>query len=385
MEERSTTTRAAAPAATGRAAGRVLFVPVSGGDGSGELQRCRLLADALHAASPGLQPHFLLAPGAPGVPWPATRLAGPPTRAVAGVVEAVAALRPSVVVFDGNARVAALAAARRAGARTVLISSRPSARRRGFRLRRMARLDEHWLVGADLAPARCWREHLAALACRRVAVRRFATLFTPPQPAAGLLQRLGLARPFVVACPGSGRHAVDGRTSADVFGEAAAALAAAGVATVAVGAVAPPPARSAGDLANGELMGLLEQAEAALLGGGSLLVQALALGVPVVAVPLQGEQAARVRWLADRGAVAALPAGEPGAMAASVADLVRDGARRRALRAAAASLGLRNGLPEAVQALARLARAPGTLPAAAPPAPAPNAQEPTPARWPPLP
>src|SRR5690606_40599213 len=97
----------------------------------------------------------------------------------------------------------------------------------------------------------------------------------------------------------------------------------------------------------------------------------LALGVPVGAVPLQGEQAARVRWLADRGAVAALPAGEPGAMAASVADLVRDGARRRALRAAAASLGLRNGLPEAVQALARLARAPGTMPAAAPPPPPP--------------
>src|SRR5690606_25593416 len=181
------------------------------------------------------------------------------------------------------------------------------------------------------------------------------------------------------------RHAVDGRTSADVFGEAAAALAAAGVATVAVGAVAPPPARSAGDLANGELMGLLEQAEAALLGGGSLLVQVVALAGRVVAVPWQGGRAARVRWPADRGAVAALPAGEPGAMAASVADLVRDGARRRALRAAAASLGLRNGLPEAVQALARLARAPGTMPAAAPPPPPPPPPGPPPPPRPPPP
>ncbi|MBB1087188.1 hypothetical protein H4F99_01660 [Lysobacter sp. SG-8] len=336
---------------------RILFVPVSGGAGSGEVQRCRLLADALVAAHPLLQPHFLLAEGTPALPWPTTTLPASPTRAVTEVVAAIEALRPAVVLFDGNTRVKALDATRRVGAKVVLLSSRPSARDRGFRARRMARLDAHWLVGAELLGAGGWHERVARWRHPRVEVRRFATLFSPPADTGAVQARCGVAPPYVVVCHGGGRHRVGDRDAAGLFGEAASRVAAGGLATVAVGAEGAAPAVSIDALPNAELMALLQGADAALLAGGSLLVQALSLGTPVLALPMQDEQAARVRWLADAGAVRATRDTAPAALAEGLAALARDADARASLRAATARLGLRNGLPDAVDALARLAGA----------------------------
>lgn len=334
---------------------RVLFVPVSGSEGSGEVQRCRLLADALHARWPSAEPHFLLANGAPAVPWPTSTLSASPTRAVPEVVAAIERVRPAVVVFDGNTRVAALRAARRVGARVVLLSSRTSARDRGFRWRRTARLQEHWLVGADLLPEGGWREKLARWRYPAVVVRRFATLFAPPADADALLQRLAIRRPYAVLCAGGGRQMLDGESAAQRFGSTAAALARRGLTAVAVAAPTVAPAIDAGELPNAELMALLAQADVALLGGGSLLVQALALGTPTLALPLQAEQAARVAWLDRAGAVLTATASAPEALAEALLRLQADGPARARLRSQAEALGLANGLPAAAAALAKLA------------------------------
>jgi len=334
---------------------QILFVPVSGSAGSGEVQRCSLLADTLHASAPGITSHFLLADGAPAVAWPVTTLTGSPTRAIAEVQAAIRDIRPTVVVFDGNARVATMKTARAVGARVVLVSSRPSARRRGFRLRRMACLCEHWLVGADVGAARGWRERVGKWAQPGVAVRRFSTLFAPPGPRPGKPGPPGLAGPYVVVCPGSGQHLLADCSSAELFGQAATILAAEGVTTVAVAAPAAPPAIDAGSLDNATLMALLARADAALLGGGSLLVQALALGVPVLALPLQDEQASRVAWLAGRDAVVQASAADAKALAGELHDLFADAPERGRLQRAAAALELRNGLDEAVAALVALA------------------------------
>lgn len=342
----------------------LLFVPVSGSHGSGEVQRCRLLAEALQAGWPTAEPHFLLASGTPPVHWPTTTLSASPTRAVPEVVSAIQALRPTVVVFDGNTRVAALRAARGVGARVVLLSSRPSARDRGFRWRRMAHLHEHWLVGADLLASGDWRERLARWRHPHVVVRRFATLFAPPVDAGPLLQRLGVSRPYAVLCPGGGRHAVDGESASQRFGAAATVLARRGLGAVAVAAPAAPPAVDAGELPNAELMALLSQADVALLGGGSLLVQALAVGTPTLALPLQAEQAARVRWLDRAGALVTATSSAPDALAEGLLRLQSDASTRARLRAQAEALGLANGLPAAAAALARLAGLPSD---AAPP------------------
>ena len=187
-------------------------------------------------------------------------------------------------------------------------------------------------------------------------MRRFATLFSPPVDAAPLLQRFGLQPDdaFAVVCAGGGGHA----DASTLFGDAATQLAHGGLATIAVGVRASTPAIEVPSLPNADLMALLATARVALLAGGSLLVQALALAVPSVAVPLQREQAARVRWLAAAGAVHAVP---PTASAQELADALRaladDADGRARLQQAARRLGLENGLDAAVAALAQLAGA----------------------------
>jgi hypothetical protein len=338
---------------------RVLFIPVSGGDGSGEVERCRLLAQALrdsvrNGGRADTDIHFLLAARAADIPEPATRLPDSPTRAVADVVEAIAALRPDVVVFDGNTRVAALRAARDVGARTILLSSRPSARDRGLRWRRMALLDEHWLLGADLQGPPGLRERLARRRYPRVAVRRFATIFAEPADADALLARLGLAPPYVVLCPGGGGHVIDGVPADALVGAVAAELARGGVRTLAVATRGAVPAMEIARLPNAELMAVLSRAQAALLGGGSLLLQALALRVPVLALPLQAEQRARVAWLQRAGAVAVARGSDPAGLAAQLRGLHASPDDIAALRRGIDALGLRNGLGEAVAALRAL-------------------------------
>ena len=332
---------------------RVLFVPVSGSAGSGEVQRCRLLAQSLQHGWPRAEPHFLLADGTADVGFATTLLSASPTRVPQEVAEAIGRLRPALVVFDGNTRVAALVAARNAGARTVLVSSRPSARDRGFRWRRMARLDAHWLVGAELRGEPAWRERFARWRFPQVQVRRFATVFASPEPAAALLQELGLAsdRPFAVVCAGGGGHA----GAAAVFGQAATELARSGLATVAVGMHAEAPAISMAELPNARLMGLLASARVALLAGGSLLVQALSVGTPTLAVPLQDEQAARVSWLAECGAVGIATDERAKSLAEAVRALADDHQARTRLQQACRALGLDNGLDPMTRALAEFA------------------------------
>ena len=189
---------------------------------------------------------------------------------------------------------------------------------------------------------------------------RYATLFAPPAPVDALRLRCGLppGAVYAVVCTGGGRHVLgDGRDASALFGAAATALARHGIATIAVACDASAPAHVLPRLPNAELMGLLADARVALLAGGSLLAQALALEVPSLAVPLQGEQAARVRWLAARGAVRTAPSPSPDALADALQALADDDAARAVLRAGARALGLRNRLDDAVAALAALAGA----------------------------
>lgn len=337
--------------------GSVLFIPVSGGAGSGEVQRCKLLANALAQHSPRATPRFVLAKGTSSPGWPTTTIAASPTQAVVEVIAAIESLQPDVVVFDGNTRVAALDAARSAGARTVLISSRPSARDRGFRWRRMARLDAHWLIGIDLlVSAPGWRERLARLLFPRVAVRRHATLFANPAALASLLSRLGIKSPYVVVCPGGRGHRIAGQPAHEIFARVADIVAERSLPVVAVMAPGTGPALHLEALPNAELMALLAAADAALLGGGSLLVQALALGTPVLTVPLQREQEQRVAWLLQRGYVHTLSDGSADTIADELLALAKDANARQALHDRLLTLGLNNGLDTAVHELAQLAQ-----------------------------
>lgn len=338
---------------------RVLYAPVAGGEGSGERVRCEAVAAAVARHAPGAV-QALAGPVAPGLAeldW--LRLPASPTRAPAQLAEAIDRFRPDWLVFDSNARTAVLRHARRQGIGTVFIASRPRAVRRALSLQRPGRFDEVWLVEAlpPVGMAALLRQLRRALSGRS-RVTRWSSLHLAPDPgaAARRLASLGLAPgEFLLSCPGGGGYRRDGLASGEWLAQAAAlAGARLGLPVLALAAPAAPAGTHRLDrVEQPELLALAGLARAALVGGGSLLVQAVTEGVPCVAVPWQAEQQQRVLRMARQDLACAAGASLE-ATAACLQRLAADPALRLRRQRAIAMAGLGNGLPEAATMLARL-------------------------------
>lgn len=343
--------------------GGLLFIPVSGGGGSGELQRARLLARAARARWPrapiAICGEAQALSALPADAFETLPLPASPTRCTVAVRALIAARRPALVVFDSTARPAQLAAARDAGAGIVYLSSRPSARGRGFRPGAFTRIDEHWSVEFDPAGRlpNLWQR--ACLRWRPALRWRPLGALAEPADSAQLPApvRAHLARgASALWCPGGGGGRIEALDAPAAF---AAAAERAGVRAIVVRADRPAGSTDAqgelmvcGPLPNAALMALLPRVEFAVLGAGSLLLQALAAGTACAAVALASDQPARLRQLAAAGAVRTCePAIDTLARAATA--LAGDRAGRACLRERAAALGLRNGLPAALDAMAR--------------------------------
>lgn len=348
--------RAAAP--PGRPA-RVLYAPVAGGEGCGERLRCEAIAAAVARLAPDAEQALAgpVRPGLPGLHW--LPLPASPTRAPAQLAEALARFRPDWLVFDGNARSLVLRQARLQGTATVFIASRPTAVRRALPLRRPCRFDRVWLV-EPVPPAgvdrllMTVREGLAG--ARRV--QRWSSLHRPPDDEAALARLAGLGiapGAFLLSCPGGGGYRRDGMPSGAWLALAAArAGQRLGLPVLALAAAtAPPGTHLLGRLEQPELLALARLSRAALLGGGSLLVQAITEGVPCVAVPWQAEQRRRIAQLARRG-LACAGGDDIDATAGRLQRLAEDPELREQRRRAIASAALDNGLQQAAQALAGL-------------------------------
>lgn len=302
------------------------------------------------------------ASGIVAIPLPAS-----PTRSTREVMQAIAELRPDVVIFDSTARTQQLRAASRIGARVVYLSSRPSARARGFKLGALRWIDEHWSV--ELAEGRSvlsvWQRCLLHWK-RGLVWRPLSTLFESPSALAWQPQLAAFVAggDFVLACPGGGGGQLDGNSAAQVYANAALQLSSAGIRMVLVRADWPDGrldcqdrCLQVGALPNAQLMALVGAARVCLLGAGSVLPQALAMGAPCVAAALMPDQRPRLSLLANAGAVlAATPVTE------SLADQARvlwsDESARHTLQQQAQRLGLRNGLDEALAALSSSKPAP---------------------------
>ncbi|MBX3726118.1 MAG: hypothetical protein KF823_09390 [Xanthomonadales bacterium] len=344
---------------------RVLYAPVAGGEGSGERLRSEAIAAAVAQLAPDTEQALAgpIEPGVRGVAW--LPLPDSPTRAPAELIQAIARFRPDWLVFDGNVRSAVLGEARRRGLSTVFIASRPSAVRRALPLRRRCRFDRVWLL--ETAPpegmARLVMKIRESLAGPHK-VRRWASLHRAPDDAAALdrLARLGIAPgAFLLSCPGGGGYRRDGMPSGAWLAQAAArAGARLGLPVLALAAAsAPAGTHLLGRLEQPELLALVRLSRAALLGGGSVLVQAITEGALCVAVPWQAEQRRRIERLARRD-LACAGIGDIDATAERLQRLAQDPALRAQRTRAIASSALGNGLQEAAAALAALpVRQPG--------------------------
>ncbi|MFO1406430.1 MAG: hypothetical protein U1F08_02720 [Steroidobacteraceae bacterium] len=357
------------------AAPRILFVPVSGPGGAGEYFRCLAFARAAGRRWPGASISFVMSRAAPQVsqvPYPVHLVDRSPTRETAAVARILAEVRPDVVVFDSAGRVAQCRRARELGARTVFVSSRPSTRRRGFALRRLWALDQHWIVAPRFLGGTAGPLERLKLALAPHCTAVFLEVIHEPVDEEGtraLEARLGIDRGrYVVVCPGGGGHATDGRDPSRVYLEAAARVGAAtGLPVVAVlgspagGAHFGPGDSPAGvhvvdTLPNGVLMGLLHGAHVGIVNGGSLLVQSIAASLPCVAAPISDDQPGRIARCAAAGLVRAAPL-DAAALADEAAALARP-PERAALAGRLAALSMANGLDVAVDSIGRLLAGP---------------------------
>jgi hypothetical protein len=350
---------------------RFLFIPVSGPGGAGEYYRSLAIASGLQRRWPGCSIRFLLnreAPYASSSPYPVTLLDDSPTRATAGVNACLERERPDVVLFDSSGRLAQYRAAHASGAAVVYVSSRPKTRWKGFKWRRMALLDQHWIaqpefLGGALTP---WqRLKLSVVGRPRVL---FLDALHEPVDAAGTQARqqaLGVtAGGYVLLCPGGGGLFEPGIDAAQVFFEAARELAVGRqelfvavlgprICEHSLNSPLPPNLKIIDRVPNGVLLGLIRSARLAAVNGGSLLLQSLTQSVPLVAAPIAQDQIERVRRCAEAGYVGAA-ALDAASLATAVRRLLDDHVLRDRLRSRIGQLALRNGVETATEAVAQL-------------------------------
>jgi hypothetical protein len=346
---------------------KFLFIPVSGPGGAGEYYRSLAVARAAERRWPGCEIRFVLSRDARyggDTPYPTLHVERSPTFETGEVLAILERERADVVVFDSAGRVAQYRRAKELGARVVFVSSRASTRRKGLRFRRMRWFDQHWIVvprfaGGGLGALARLRARLAP----RCEIVLLDVLHEPVDEAAtrDLQRRLGMAPGrYVLACPGGGGVFGAGPDAAQVFYDASVQLATrSGMPVVAVlgprfAATEPraPGLHLCAGLPNAQLMGMLRDARIGIVNGGSLLLQAVALGAPCVAAAISEDQPARITACAERGLVR--PAELDAASIVSEAmRLLADDARDR-LHSRLNELALTNGLEIAVEALARV-------------------------------
>jgi hypothetical protein len=348
---------------------RYLFAPVSGPGGAGELMRCLVIARELVRAQPGADIHFLVSRAAvfrEAVEFPIHDCDASPTLSTPQVLDAIRELAPQVVIFDNSGRTVQLRAARRAGARTVFLSRTPHLRRKGFRLKWMRLLDEHWIVFpgfivGDLS----WHERLKLGFFPHYRTRQLDTLFSPSEPraCATWLSGLGLeSGSYAVFVPGGRGEATKVKQPTELFIAAAREYVAATGRTAVVltgRPEAPEPDGTVGlrllpRITPEEVQHVLSGAQFAVSNGGTTMVHALAHGRPLVAIPLAGDQSRRIRLAVKLGIADTAP-GKASAIASAAASLAQDTARRAGMTRRIAELQITNGVAEAVAALTALA------------------------------
>lgn len=343
---------------------RVLFLPVSGAGGAGEYFRCRAIAAAIARHRPDAQIEFVLNRAsryASECPYPVHMLNDSPTRAVAAVNEVLNQVRPTIAVFDSSGRVAQYKAARALGAKVIYISSRPRARWKGFRVRRMRLMDQHWIIQPPFVRGSLtlW-ERLKLRAIQQPQPVFVPTMFEPFTSAVldATLVRFALSsNDYIVVCPGGAGHFAGVAHALSEFEAAARALAdQAGCKVLYVGEELDSKNSqlvSVRSLPNSELMALVNGARLAVVNGGSLLLQVIAQSTPSVAAPIALDQQARVEACAKAGATQSADLTSD-SLASTALKLLRDDLERAEMRRRIQSLGMENGVAVAVAAIDRL-------------------------------
>ena len=350
---------------------RILFLPASSPGGAGEFMRCRIIAGGIAKHWPAAEIHFTVnrnAGYAHDVPYPARLLDSSPAHASPAVNEYIELFKPDVAIFDCTGAADQFSTAKRAGAACVFTSARPRARRKGLRWNRVRWIDQHWVAQPKWATSAAtpW-EQLKKIRWPHIETVHLPTLYEEGalDQKKALLRDLGINnRPYVTLCAGGGGSTREGKRAADVFIDAADKISTqTGLACIVV--LGPNYKKTTSthrnviaiaQLENAQLMGLLQNAELVVTGGGALLLQAMAQRKICVTVPVAKDQPHRIRRCTRRGV--AQPARLSSDHIASESfKLLNDRSRRLAMLEKLRDLGLRNSVQTAVAAIGRLLEA----------------------------
>jgi hypothetical protein len=347
-----------------RDAPRLLFIPVSAPQGSGEYARAREIALAVSQRLPKAKIHFVLnrmAPYASSVSFPTTWLPSSATFHPHAVAALIRDYRPNLVIFDNAGRTTQLRAAHAVGARIIFVSSRPRQRRKAFRLRWLRLIDEHWIAYPEfVAGSLTWSERLK-LRLPHAPVVRFMDTVMPEigfSESESIVRRFGLQRDrYVLVVPGGGTGHPGVENAPQVMAEAAARLSTLGHQIMLVGGAAPAASallKHAPRLPMAELTALLRQARIVVTNGGDTLLQALACARACVATPIAADQAARISRCETAGLIVG-SALNALALEQAALSLLSNEQRRTGLLALISQLGITNGIGTAVEAISTLA------------------------------
>jgi len=332
-----------------------MFVPVSGPGGTGEYMRSVHLARGICERWPAAERRFVLSRQAPylsAAPFPVDVTESSPTHHIREVNRFVDRFNPDVVVFDCSGRVAQMRHAHCRGSATVFISQHRRKRRRGFKPGRMRHCDLHWIVQPEFVDGGLtWLERFKLRLFGRPRVTFLGPVFPDPRPPAFKLPESG----YFFCCPGGGGAPIDGRNSAELFAEAASEIAGrTGLPGIMVmgpsysGSMESLPGlRIVSSLEGAELTYVLAGARFAVINGGDLLGQAVALKVPAVSAPIGSDQPARIAAYVRQGLCLAA---RPGSLAVTVQEELTD-LRIAGLQKGIQSLELGNGMGEALDQL----------------------------------
>lgn len=346
----------------------VVFIPVSGASGAGEYYRCLAAATALHQHGQ-YEIHFLISQEAAVERDPRFHyhvLERSPTLETRPVVEILQRLRPAVTVFDSTFRTAQLRAAKRLGSSVVCLASRRAKRRKLLLPHKLRYVDAVYIVG-ETDPAHqklSGLERIVSLGWEGHIHFGGAVLPHPDASCGGLPEALA-GKGYIVVAPGGGGGTVAGTPAMTLFSDVARTLVERfGIPVYFIpgplseGAITDLPGlHTARSLPPSELARAMEQATACILGGGSILLQGLALGQPCIGVPAGGkDQPARIGSLAGYGLTLEPEELTPESIAATAGTLWQDGSLREALVARVRESGFRDASTQIANDISSLAR-----------------------------
>ncbi|WP_103654298.1 hypothetical protein [Agarilytica rhodophyticola] len=293
---------------------KILFVPVSSPKGIGEYMRSMCLAEEIKQRHPDADIRFILNEQTEyhkTCPFPVKLTPRSPTLHTKLVNQYISEFNPQLVLFDASGRVGQLRHCKKLGIKTIFICPRGKKLSKGLALRRLQYTDRIWLVQPQFALQKLsiWAKFKLNILNREPPLA-VGPIFAKPdkQLAAQLHKKYQVtSNKYIVVSSGSGGHYVNNRLVTDIFADAAINIAKQCDLKVIVVYGLNASAEHRNDpaiieiphLDPTEFNSLLQQAHAALLAGGSSLLQSLTYHLKVVAAPITEEQQGRVSLCAS--------------------------------------------------------------------------------------